>query len=104
MPRKKQTAYMKLVEADKKDEERRKEKERQELEKIEQEKNRAELRQQLMADYEEKVKITGQAKLDFDEEVRPCTSVVLKPAETSGKNTRRAVNGVYCLGKKIGNN
>ena len=104
MARKKPTAYMKLIEADRQDEENKKLEEKRIRLELEQEKKRAELRRELMADYDEKVKITGQAKLDFDEEVKPCTSVVLKPAETSGKNTRKAVNGVYCLGKKIGNN
>ncbi len=104
MPVKKKTAYMKLIEADKQDEENKKLEEKRKKDEIEQEKIRAELRPQLISDYEEKVKITGQAKLNFDEEVKVGACTVLRPPETRGKETRKAVNGVYCLGKKIGNN
>lgn len=104
MPAKKKTPYMELVEADKRTIEKNRLEEEQRKITMEQEKNRAELRKQLISDYDKKVKITGEAKLDFDKEVKPCTSVVLKPLESKEKYVRKAVNGVYCLGKRMVNN
>lgn len=77
----------------------------EEEKRIVEEKKRVEkLKQQLILDYEKKVETTGEAKLDVKKDKKECGSVVLKPHKTSGNETRKAVNGVHCLGKKMGGN
>lgn len=88
MPKKKKTPYMKMVE------------EERTLIKAQKE----ELKRQLIIQKEEKIKKDGYTKLNEFKDVVKCSSVVIKPEATNSPTDKKAIRGVYCLGKGMGNN